>query len=65
MDCARGTVEVGIPKGEDATVGGHQPVAPAVGRGGHAHDGPVEMDCARRTVEVGIAKGEDATVRGH
>ena len=43
-DCARRTVEVGIPKGEDATVRGHQPVAPAVGRGGHAHDGPVEMD---------------------
>ncbi len=45
-------------------VGGHQPVAAAVRRGGHAHDGPVEVDVAGRAVEGGVAEGEDAAVGG-
>ena len=40
----RRAVEDGIAVAEDATVGGHQPVAPAVGRAQHADDRLVEGD---------------------
>ena len=53
------------PKAEDAPVGGHQPVAPAVGGGGHVHDGSVEVDVAGGAVEGGVAEAEDAAVGGH
>ncbi len=33
-----GPVEAGVAVGEDAAIRGHQPVAPAVGCGRHAHD---------------------------
>ena len=55
----------GVAEGEDAAVGGHQPVAAPVGGGGHAHDGLGERDVARRAVEARIAEGEDAAVGGH
>ena len=38
-DAAGGPEELGVAEGEDAAVGGHQPVAAALGHGGHAHDG--------------------------
>ena len=40
--CAGRAEEGGVAVGEDAAVGGHQPVALAAGRGGHADDGLVE-----------------------
>ena len=42
----QGTVEGGVAEGEHAAVGGHQPVAAAVGGGGHPDDGGVEMESA-------------------
>ena len=45
-------VERGIAETEDATVGSHQPVAPAVGRRGHADDGCVEVRPTHRAVEL-------------
>ena len=62
---AGGAVEGGVAVGEDAPVGGHQPVALAVGGGGHPHDGPVERQTAGGAVEGGVAVGEDAPVGGH
>ena len=62
---AGGAVEPGVAEGEDAAVGGHQPVAAAVGGGRHAHDGGVEVDVAGGAVEPGVAEGEDAAVGGH
>src|SRR5207245_933263 len=62
---ARRAVEAGVAEAEDAAVGGHQPVAPSAGGGGHAHDGPVEGQAARRAVEAGVAEAEDAAVGGH
>ena len=50
---------------EDAAVGGHQPVALAVGGGRHAHDGLVERQVAGRPVEGGVAVVEDPAVGGH
>ena len=64
MDGARRAVEPGVAVGEDAAVGGDQPVAPAVGGRGHAHDRLIEMDGARRAVEPGVAVGEDAAIGG-
>ena len=55
---AGGAVEAGVAEGEDAAVGGHQPVALAVGRGGHAHDGLVEVDAAGRAVEAASPKAK-------
>ena len=54
-------VEAGVAVGEDAAVGGHQPVALAVGRRGHSDDGLVERltRTCRRTEEGG------AVVRAH
>ena len=37
--CPHRAVEPGVAEGEDPTVRGHQPVAPAVRCRGHAHDG--------------------------
>ena len=62
---AAGAVEGGVAVVEDAPVGGHEPVAPAVGGGGHGHDGPVEAHAAARAVEGGVAVVEDAPVGGH
>ena len=45
--------EGGITEGEDASIGGHQPVALSVGRRSHSHDGCVEMVAAHRAVEGG------------
>ena len=56
---ARRAVEGGVAVGEDATVGGDQPVALAVGGRRHPHDGPVEGQRARRAVEGGVAVGEE------
>ena len=58
-------VEVGVAEGEDAAVGGHLPVAAAVGGGGHAHHRSVQRKGAGRPVEVGVAEGEEAAVGGH
>ena len=58
-------VEGGVAEGEDAAVGGHQPVAAAVGGGRHGHDGLGEADAPGGPVEAGVAEGEDAAVGGH
>ena len=65
MQVAGGAVEAGVAEGEDAAVGRHQPVALAVGRGGHPHDGLVEVQVAGGAVEAGVAEGEDAPVGRH
>ena len=64
MDGARRAEELCVAVGEDAAVGGHQPVAAAVGSHGHADDGLVELNGARRTVEVCVPVREDAAVGG-
>ena len=43
---AGGAVEAGVAEGEDAAVGGHQPIALPSGVDGHPHDGLVEVDVA-------------------
>ena len=43
----------------------HQPVAPAVRGGRHAHHRLVEGDIAGRTFEAGVAEAEDPAIRGH
>ena len=58
-------MEGGVAVGEDAAVGGHQPVAVAVRGGRHAHHRSVEHEVAGRAVEDGVAVGEDAAVRCH
>ena len=55
-------VEGGVTEGEDAAVGGDEPVALAVGRGRHADDRLVEGDGTGRAVEGGVTKGEDAAI---
>ena len=62
---AHGAVEGGIAVGEDAAVGGHQPVAAAVRRCGHSDHRLVQMQTPGRAVERCVSVGEDATVRGH
>src|SRR5205823_5555939 len=56
--------EGGVAEGEDAAVGGDEPVAPAGPRGRHGHDGLVERLAPHRPVEGGGAEGEDAAVGG-
>ena len=56
--------ELGVTEGEDAAVGGDQPVAEAVGGGGDADDRCVQGRAAGRAVEAGVAEGEDPTVGG-
>ncbi len=58
-------VEGGVAEGEEAAVGGHQPVALAVGRGGHAHHRLVQTHASGRPVEAGVTEGEEAAVGGH
>ena len=60
-----GTVEARIAEGEDAAVGGDEPVAAPVGRGGDADDGALEMQRAGGAVELGRPEAEDAAVRSH
>ena len=47
MDAPGRAEERGVTEGEDAAVGGHQPVAVAVGRGGHADDRAPAGRCPR------------------
>ena len=61
---AGGAVERGVAEGEDAAVGGDEPVAVAGGRGGDADDGRGEAAAAGGAVERGVAEGEDAAVGG-
>ena len=65
LEVAGRPVEAGVAEGEDAAVGGHQPVPAAVGGGRHAHHRLGEPEVARRAVEAGVAEGEDAAVGGH
>ena len=52
--CAAGRpVEDGVPEGEDAPVGGEEPVPGIVGGGGHADDGRVEVQASGGSVELG------------
>ncbi len=57
--------ELCITVGEDASVGGHQPVARSVRGRSHAHDGFVQVERPGRAVEMRIAVGEDPSVGGH
>src|SRR5580704_3024491 len=58
------TVEGGVTVGEDASVGGYEPVAEPTARARHAVDRPVEHDAAGGPEER-CTEGEDAAVRGH
>ena len=60
-----GAGEGGVTEVEDAAVGRHHPVALAVGRGRHAHDGLDQVDGSGRTVEGGVAEAEDPAVGRH
>ena len=62
---AGGAVELRVAVGEDAAVGGHQPVAVAARAGRHAHDGRVQVEGAGRAVELRVAVREDAAVGRH
>ena len=65
MDTAGRAGEESVAVVEDAAVGGHLPVAPAAGGGGHADDRRVEALATRRAVEAGGPVVEDAAVRRH
>ena len=60
-----GAEESGVAVAEHAAVGGHQPVAPAVGRGRHADDGLVQGLTTAGAEEFGVAIAEDTAVRCH
>ena len=55
--------EGGVPVGEDAAVGGHQPVASTVGAGRHAHDRAGQAYGPGRALEAGVTEGVDTAVR--
>ena len=61
---AGGSVEGGVAEGEDPSVACDEPVALAVGGGGDADDGLVEVGAASGSVEGGVAEGEDPSVSG-
>src|SRR5206468_3887077 len=65
LEVAGGAEEGGVAEGEDAAVGGQQPVALAGGRCGHADDGLGELEVAGGARELGGAEGEDAAVGGN
>jgi len=54
------TEEGRVPEGEDAAIGGHQPVAAVVSRAGDPHDGRVQVVSGHRACEGRIPEGEDA-----
>src|SRR5438309_2402426 len=60
-----GAVELAVPEGEDAAVGGHEPVAVAGPGGCHADDRLVQGGGARRAEELGVAEAEYSAVGGH
>ena len=55
-EAAGAAVELRVAVGEDAAVGGHQPVAAAVGRRRHADHGLVQTDAPRAAVECASPK---------
>ena len=65
MLSAHGAVEGGVAEGEHPAVGGHLPVAAALGGGGDPHDGLVEGLSAHGAVEGGVTEGEEPAVGGH
>src|SRR5581483_11220117 len=65
LRAAHRALEAGVAEGEDAAVGGHQPVALAGGGRDERLDRGVEPGAAHRAVEPGVAEGEDAAVAGH
>ena len=60
----RGAVEARVSEGEDAPVGGDEPVAGAARGGCDADDRLVENDVPRGAVEARVSEGEDAPVGG-
>src|SRR5436309_828148 len=62
LEIAGRAQEGGVAEGEDAAVGGDEPVALAGGRGGHGDDGLGQLEVAGGAKELGVAEGEDAAV---
>ena len=60
-----GAEEARVAVGEDAAVGGHEPVAVGARSAGHAHDGLVQRRAARTAVVAGVTEVEDAAVGRH
>src|SRR5204863_387042 len=54
-----------VAEGEDAAVGGHEPVAFPIWRGNHAHDWLAERQRSGGPEEAGVAQAEHAAVGGH
>ena len=63
-DARQRAVVPGVAEGEDAAVRGHQPVAPAVTGGRHAHHRLVQVHRPGGAEEAGVAEGEDPAVAG-
>src|SRR5229473_2140165 len=59
-----GAEEARVAEGEDAAVGGDEPVALRVGGGGHAPDRLAEAERPGGAEEARVAEGEDAAVGG-
>src|ERR1700688_4338645 len=55
----------GSPEADPPPVRGHQPVAAAVGSGGHAHDRSSQGLTTHGPEEPGVTEGEHPAVRGH
>ena len=62
MLCAGAAEKRRVAEGEDAAVGGHQPVAVAVGSRRHADDRLVEVNRSGAAVELRVPVGEDTAV---
>ena len=64
MQAPGGAEEPGVADGEDAAVGGDQPVAAAGQVCGHPDDRPVEGQVPGGPMEHGVAESEDAAIGG-
>ena len=55
-------VEACVTESEDATVGGDQPIPPAIGGRRHSYDGLVQVKRTGRAVEDSATEGEHPTI---
>ena len=66
VDARQGAVELGVAKCEEAPVGAHEVVAPAVGGGGDGHYvRDVLAEVGQVAVELGVTEGVHAAVGRH
>ena len=65
MQSPCGSMEDGVAVREHSTVGGDEPIAASVGRGGHGDHRSIEAQGSGGAVEHGVTVGEHAAIGGH